>query len=366
MAQSEKQRLDRAHIARDRIFDQDASGVRRYAEMVIGEFSIWKLVRYELIVLLIIPVPGALGLALRRLFCPGLFRRVGRSPVFGVDIVLRNTHRISLGDNVVIDAGSLLDGRGAGEDGIEIGDSVIVHRSAVITSKGGGIRIGNGVDIGSNASLVSQNGIEIGDSVSIAGGCRIGGGLVEHTMDRADEDKSGRRYSRGSVRIGNSVTVFQNAMILDGVEVGEGAVIGAGALVRDDVPANTTFAPTHRALMIPHSAGAPAQASAADSRPAASWSGSAAAIVDALLGAVAELNETRSADNLVVVSPETALLGGSLDSLDLVNFIAGAELRLEQLGIHVDLADAMTVEPSPLRTVGALGDFLARSNTTHG
>lgn len=372
MAQSDKQRLDTAHIARDRLFDHDASGIRRYAGLVVGGFSFWTLLRYELISMFVIPVPGAVGLALRRLFCPFLFRRVGRNPVFGRDVVLRNAHLITLGDNVFIDAGSLLDGRGAGPEGIQIGDDVIVHRNAVITSKGGGIRIGKGVDIGSGAALVSQSGIVIGDSVSIAGGCRVGGGLVEHASESGQDDKSHRRYSRGAVRIGDSVTMFQNAMVLDGVEIGEESIIGAAALVREDVPARTTFAPRHGALMIPHmgsvSAGEAGTANPALEKhsPQPGATGNTDAILDALLAALIDLNETRPVEKRLAVSPDTALIGGTLDSLDLVNFIASAESRLERLGIHIDLSSPTDLDPHPLRTVATLGEFVAQSSSSLG
>ena len=106
--------LDESNYVRERLFGGEKKPWRRYAELVIGETSLWKLLRYELIVMFVIPVPGALGLALRRLFCPMLFQSVGRSPIFGRDIVLRNAGKITLGDNVVLDDHCVLDARGAG------------------------------------------------------------------------------------------------------------------------------------------------------------------------------------------------------------------------------------------------------------
>ncbi|MDH3731875.1 MAG: hypothetical protein OEU54_00015 [Gemmatimonadota bacterium] len=369
MTSAQKEHLDEANIARQRLFESDKSSLQRYAELVIGEYSLWRLIRYELISLLILPVPGALGIALRRLFCPALFRSVGRNPVFGRDITLRNAHRVSLGDDVVIDDRCLVDGRGAGEEGIELGDNVILHRAAVVISKGGGIRVRSGTDIGSYASIISQGGIDIGESVSIAGGCRIGGGLVDSGTDGAN------RYTTGPVRIGDSVTVLPAAIVLDGVEVGAGAVVGAAAVVREDVPPNMTFAPYHRGLMVPHGekngstvdeeATADAEAGEATdtretSRPAGG--GPTPPVITAtLLEAVAELNETRSADTRIALSPDTRLIGGELDSLALVNFIVSAEARLERAGIYVDLAATTSSDQSHLRTISTLADFVARS-----
>lgn len=42
--------------------------------------------------------------------------------------------------------------------------------------------------------------------------------------------------SKGDIRIGNDVWIGHHATILSGVHIGNGAVIGAGALVAKDVP----------------------------------------------------------------------------------------------------------------------------------
>lgn len=43
-------------------------------------------------------------------------------------------------------------------------------------------------------------------------------------------------YSRGPTIIGNDVLIMYNAIILSGVTIGDGAFIGAGAVVRKNVP----------------------------------------------------------------------------------------------------------------------------------
>jgi acetyltransferase-like isoleucine patch superfamily enzyme len=49
-------------------------------------------------------------------------------------------------------------------------------------------------------------------------------------LDYVDED-----YSRGPINIGNDVWIGQNAFIMDGVTIGNGAIIGACAVVAHDV-----------------------------------------------------------------------------------------------------------------------------------
>ena len=40
--------------------------------------------------------------------------------------------------------------------------------------------------------------------------------------------------------IGNNVTIYTGAIVVGGIHIGDNAVIGAGAVVVKDVPANTT------------------------------------------------------------------------------------------------------------------------------
>ena len=42
--------------------------------------------------------------------------------------------------------------------------------------------------------------------------------------------------------IGNNVTIYANSVIIGGIKIGDNAIIGAGSIVLDDVPPNTTVA----------------------------------------------------------------------------------------------------------------------------
>ena len=63
------QQLDEQEYIRSKLFASDTSMVRRYAALVVGpDTSWWQLIRYELITMLLGGLPGALGLALRKLW----------------------------------------------------------------------------------------------------------------------------------------------------------------------------------------------------------------------------------------------------------------------------------------------------------
>ncbi len=78
----------------------------------------------------------------------------------------------------------------------------------------------------------------IGDDVLLAPGVLIS--TATHPLDPVKR-KKGIETAR-EIRIGSNVWVGMGAKILPGVSIGENAVIGAGALVNKDVPANTVYA----------------------------------------------------------------------------------------------------------------------------
>lgn len=89
---------------------------------------------------------------------------------------------------------------------------------------------------------------DIGSFVSIANGVVIGGG--RHPMDWVGMSpvfyegrdsvvakfSTHKREKVRRVRIGHDVWVGRSAIVLPGVEIGSGAVVGAGAVVTKDVP----------------------------------------------------------------------------------------------------------------------------------
>ncbi len=176
---SPKQIAEQYYI-RDQLLAGRKSAARRYADLVVGEgASYGQLLKYELVTSLFGGLPGALGLALRQLFYPRLFKKVGQGVVFGRHIVIRNARNVTLGDQVIVDDLCVIDGRGAGPEGVVIGDRVIVNRGTTIQAKIGPIHIGDDCDIGGGSTVHSQGGVEIGRAVVIGGGAKISGGAFQ-------------------------------------------------------------------------------------------------------------------------------------------------------------------------------------------
>lgn len=98
---------------------------------------------------------------------------------------------------------------------------------------GKNIAVGENVFINACCHFQDHGGVTIGD------GCQIGHNVVFATLNHglAPEERS-HTYSAPIV-LGKNVWIGSNATILQGVTIGDNAVIAAGAVVTKDVAANT-------------------------------------------------------------------------------------------------------------------------------
>ena len=109
-------------------------------------------------------------------------------------------------------------------------------RSPVVIYHAESISVGSFVDIGENVVLRGAGGIAIGDRVLIAAGAVIT--TVGHPLELP---RWGITVTK-PVKIGDDVWIGANAVILPGVSIGSGSIVGAGAVVSRDVPADTVVA----------------------------------------------------------------------------------------------------------------------------
>jgi len=221
--------------------DPNASPMKKYMALVYGRNSLLGLFWFELRVLMLSNIPGALGIVLRKKLYPSMFASMGRNVVIGKGVTLRHPHRIRLGDNVVIDDNAVLDGKGDRDISIDIGPDSIVGRNSVLSckqqgdSRSGQIVLTQQVNISVNCTLLSETELVIGKKVLIAGHVyMIAGG--NHGLDRVDIPILEQpMIHKGGIHISDGVWIGAGAVLLDGVDVGKDAVIAAGAVVNKPV-----------------------------------------------------------------------------------------------------------------------------------
>jgi acetyltransferase-like isoleucine patch superfamily enzyme len=221
--------------AQEQLFSTGTSARQKYATLVVGRAGLGSLLVYELIVTFTQSLPGALGLALRKALYPVLLGSCGRNVVFGQNVALRHPHKIHIGDNVAIDDNCLLDAKGQTNAGIRIGNGVFVGRNTILSCKNGDIELDEGANIGFNCEVFSASRVRIGAGTLLAAYTYIIGG--DH--DFSDPSKSILEQGRKSdgVTIGQGAWIGAGAKVLDGVTIGDKAIVGAGAVVTHDVPA---------------------------------------------------------------------------------------------------------------------------------
>jgi acetyltransferase-like isoleucine patch superfamily enzyme len=222
--------------AQKELLSEKKSLSAKYATLVVGEKGLAKLLRFELINFLFSWVPGALGLALRKVFYPCLFREVGKGIVFGRNITLRHPRKIALGANCVIDDNVVLDAKGENNEGLRLGDNVYIGRNTILSCKEGSIAVGDYTNISANCSLLSETEINLGRYCFLAGHCYLVAG-GNHSFDDVSRPIMFQpSVSKGGIRVGDDVWLGAGVIVLDGAVIGQGTVVGAGAVVTEPLP----------------------------------------------------------------------------------------------------------------------------------
>lgn len=216
------------------------SPARAYRDLVAGTGTWWKLVAFEIVAAWGGRIPGAAGLAFRKLLWPGLFDSADRSAVWGRGVELRHPGKMSVGARVVTDDACRLDAKGCERGEFVLGPDVMISRGCVVSAKEGGIRIGPRATLGVNTAIYSFGGVEIGRDTMIAAHCFIGGGRYDH-RGPADVPMHEQPLPGRGVAIGADCWIGAGVVVGDGVKVGDGSVVGAGAVVLEDVPAGSVM-----------------------------------------------------------------------------------------------------------------------------
>jgi acetyltransferase-like isoleucine patch superfamily enzyme len=223
-----------------KVQERGVSPLAKYQDLVVGSRSLLRLLLHELVVTGISWIPGALGIVLRKITYPWILGSVGRNVSFGHGIVLRHPAKIHMGDDTVVDDLVVLDAKGTSNRGIRIGRGVFLGRGTILSCKDGDIELGDHVNIGFHSEVFSGSSVTVGAyGLFAAYTYLVGGG---HEFDRLDVPViEQERRSRG-IYLEENVWLGTGAKVLDGVRIGRDTVVGANAVVTEELPAGVVAA----------------------------------------------------------------------------------------------------------------------------
>ena len=181
-------------------------------------------------------VPSLIGIALRGLVYRLIIQSDGL-PTIENGVRILQAKNLRLGRGVYIDHGVYLH---ACPHGISIGDRTFIMHNSILhvfnfrDLPHAGITIGRNCFIGEANVMRGQGGITIGDDVYTGPLVQIL--AVNHVYTDPHTPIREQGITAEGITIEDDVWLAAGCIVLDGVRIGKGSVIGAGAVVITDIP----------------------------------------------------------------------------------------------------------------------------------
>lgn len=112
---------------------------------------------------------------------------------------------------------------------VSLGKNTTIECSGTLTNFGKGLIVGNNVGMGANCFYGCAGGIEIGDDTIF--GNFISLHSENHNYERTDIPIRLQGVNRQGIKIGKDCWIGAKVTILDGVRIGNGCIVAAGAVV---------------------------------------------------------------------------------------------------------------------------------------
>lgn len=173
----------------------------------------------------------------------GLLLRIRLRSVAGILFVgkscaIKHANHISVGKSLTL--GDYVEINALSKHGVKIGNNVSILRNTIIECTGVIRDIGEGLTIGNHVGIAQNCFIQVRGPVEIGSHVIFGPGVSLFAENHNSSDPEQYIMDQGATKIGihicDGVWVGANVTILDGVTIGEHAILAAGCLVAKDVP----------------------------------------------------------------------------------------------------------------------------------
>lgn len=151
------------------------------------------------------------------------FKRFLLKLKYGKRLKIKHSDKLYKGADIIIQKNS----------SVKMGKCVRIKNNALISSVGGGtLSIGNDTFINRNCNIVARKEIVIGDKVMIGPNVCI----FDHDHKYNSETIFNNDFLTDKIVIEDGCWICSGAIILKGTHVGKCSIIGAGTVVKGDVP----------------------------------------------------------------------------------------------------------------------------------
>lgn len=189
--------------------------------------------RLGLKLLEIVPGGGPFG-KLRKMLYPAIFAKVGNFVDIQRGAEFVGASNIELRDHAHIFRNTSIDAKGENNKVI-IGSAVLLNRGVDITGLDNTtIEIGDHTFLNSHCSLVGPGHIKIGCNCLF--GPRVALIAVNHQFTELTKPIRLQGHTAKGITIEDDCWLGYGVVVVDGVTIGRGSVIGAGAVVTKDIP----------------------------------------------------------------------------------------------------------------------------------
>lgn len=178
-------------------------------------------------------IPLFVGKKLRQLIYGRILGHLGRNVSFEIGIELAGAQGISVGNNVQIWPYVFLNCWTPNSQ-ILLGNAVVIDRGTYLQPIGGCLKIGDRSYVGPYFCAAGPGDITIGKNCMIAAHSSMYAN--NHVFDNPDVLISEQGVICKGITIEDDCWLGTGVRVLDGVTIGKGSVIGAGAVVTKSIP----------------------------------------------------------------------------------------------------------------------------------
>ncbi len=173
----------------------------------------------------------------------GFIKRIGikkcKGMLFcGKKVKIKGKNKLYLDKNIIL--GDYVFINALSRNGVRLGRNVSIGQNSIIECTGVIRELGEGIEIGDNVGISPNAFIAVRGSISIGKNTIFGPGVSIHSENHCFSDRYRPIRTQGATRegikIGKDCWIGSKAIILDGVNIGNGCIVAAGAVVNRDVP----------------------------------------------------------------------------------------------------------------------------------